>query len=503
MKTMISRRNVLRGAGIALTLPWMESLVPREARGQAVAAPKRFIPIYFPNGAGLEWWDIVGTGSAWMPGPMLKPLLPVKAKTLVIKNLGNYTWRRDLMTMMPAWYSAMPRVDLGTLMPAGSYNLPSHSRQPGAMLTCVDTDGVKRDLGLDVLTSPVNSITADQVVAQKLAAKMAIPKGLQIGLLNGKGDFDQRNSVYSQNMSWSDAQTPMGKELDPLKIFNTLVSAGAVKAGQTTDPVAAAEAAKRRALDKSALDSLTASATTLQMRMSTADRMHLDNFLTGVRDLEQRATAIAPAPTTAGCTPIAQPASMPDGNVNANQRMAVMNDLIVMALQCDVTRVISYMLDNSRSDLVYSWVPRFDFTHNVPSTGTAGDYHASQHGGLRNIDFASITNWHVGVAADLAKKMDAIQEGTGTLLDNSLLMLFSDMHHGDHAGFDLPCALIGGTGTFVHDQYVVLPEDAQMARQFRDLYFTIMNSYLQLGVTSFGDDLRKIPNAVIKEILVA
>src|SRR5216683_1930755 len=101
MKTMISRRNVLRGAGIALTLPWMESLVPREARGQAMAAPKRFIPIYFPNGAGLEWWDIVGTGSAWMPGPMLKPLLPVKAKTLVIKNLGNYSWRRDLMTMMP------------------------------------------------------------------------------------------------------------------------------------------------------------------------------------------------------------------------------------------------------------------------------------------------------------------------------------------------------------------------------------------------------------------
>ena len=81
-------------------------------------------------------------------------------------------------------------------------------------------------------------------------------------------------------------------------------------------------------------------------------------------------------------------------------------------------------------------------------------------------------------------------------------MLFSDMHHGDHAGFDLPLVLMGGTGTFRQNEYVVLPEDPQMARQMRDLYFTIFNSYFQLGVTSFGDDLRKVPNALIQEILV-
>src|SRR5882724_9230366 len=246
---MISRRSVLRGAGVALTLPFMESLVPREARAQAATFPKRFVPIYFPNGAGLEWWDITGTGKAWQPGPLLRPLLPIRGKTMVIKNLGNYTWRRDLLTMSPAWYSAMPRVDLGTLMPAGSFNTPSHSRAPGAMLTCVDGDGVRRDLKVDVTTSPFNAVTADQLIAQKLAGKTTIPS-LQLGLLNGVGDFDGRNSVFSQNMSWADTRTPMGKELDPQKVFDVLVAGGAVRAGQGVDPALAAAAARRRALDK-------------------------------------------------------------------------------------------------------------------------------------------------------------------------------------------------------------------------------------------------------------
>ncbi|HEY0714807.1 MAG TPA: hypothetical protein VGF45_19155, partial [Polyangia bacterium] len=111
-------------------------------------------------------------------------------------------------------------------------------------------------------------------------------------------------------------------------------------------------------------------------------------------------------------------------------------------------------------------------------------------------------NWQVSVAADLAQKLDKIPEGDGTLLDHSLLMLFSDMHHGDHAGFDLPVVLMGGRGTFRNDECVVLPEDPMMARQYRDLYFTIMNRYFQLGVPSFGDDMRKVPNAVIEELLV-
>lgn len=502
MKKTLSRRTLLRGAGVSLALPPLSSLFPRSASAQTpVGAPKRFVPMYFPNGAAIEWWDIKGTGKSWQPGPLLRPLMPVKSKTLVVRNLGNYTWRRDLLTMRPVWHSPTPRVDLGTLMPAGSFNLPTHSRQPGAMLACVDGDGVRRDMGVDIKTSPINAITADQVIAQKLAGKTPV-KSLQMGLLNGSGAFDDRHSVFSQNMSWSDAKTPMGKELNPQKIFDTLVAGGAGNPSAGGNPDAAAAAAKRKALHLSALDSVRSNITAVQRRLSMGDRAQLDQFLTGVRDLEQRLSVVSAPPPSPSCTPIARPAASTDGNQNPLQRMQVMNDLIVMAFQCDITRVVSYMLDNSRSELVYSHVKRYDFTKDVPVAGMAGGYHQAQHAGLRDISFASITNWQVSVAADLAQKLDKIPEGDGTLLDHSLLMLFSDMHHGDHAGFDLPVVLMGGRGTFRNDECVVLPEDPMMARQYRDLYFTIMNRYFQLGVPSFGDDMRKVPNAVIEELLV-
>ncbi|HXK19849.1 MAG TPA: DUF1552 domain-containing protein, partial [Polyangiaceae bacterium] len=375
-------------------------------------------------------------------------------------------------------------------------------RNPAALLTCVDGDEVRRKLGVDVATAPVNAITADQVIAQALAATPATKTALasmQLGLLNGTGEFDGRNSNMSQTMSWADANTPMGKELDPQKIFDKLVSAGAVAHNGTVDPAAAAEAEKRRALKTSALDSLTQSATSLQTKLAKADKDRLDQFLTGVRELEKTIGTGTPG-TSAACAPIAAPGSPTDPDAKSK----VMNSLIAMALQCDVTRVISYMLDNSRSDTAYTWVKERDFdTVGSPLTGaTCGSYHGSQHGGLRNKTFASIVNWHTAVVADLAAKLDAIPEGSGTVLDNSLLLYFSDTHHGDHAGFDIPCVLLGGgSGTFKTNQYVVLPENPMDSRQCRDLYFTIFNEYFNLGVTTFGADERGIPNAPLQGIL--
>jgi len=105
--------------------------------------------------------------------------------------------------------------------------------------------------------------------------------------------------------------------------------------------------------------------------------------------------------------------------------------------------------------------------------------------------------------ADLLKKMDAVQDGaSGTLLDHSLVMFASDMHHGDHASFDLPMALFGsGDGTFRQDQLVSLPETIEDMRQLRDLYFTMLNNYFGLGLETFGSDLRGIPNKLMTELL--
>ncbi|HVY32215.1 MAG TPA: DUF1552 domain-containing protein [Polyangiaceae bacterium] len=494
---MLTRRHLLRGLGVALSLPFLESLAPRAARGQASALPKRFVPVYFPNGAAIEWWDGTGAGKDWTLPPILKPLAPIQQKSLFIKNLGNYTWRTDLLTMSTPWDMLIERADIHTQMPAGAFNTPSHSRCPGAMLTCVDGDQVRRERKVDITTSPINATTVDQVIAQGLAGKSPIAS-MQLGLLNGSGEFDGRNSVFSQNMSWSDPDTPMGKELDVQKVFDAIVQGGAAAPDQSAD--ASAEAARRRALEQSALDSLKASVTSLQNRLSMSDRAELDKFLTGVRELEVKVAA-TPAMPASQCKPVERPQMTTDANQDPIGRMGIMNDLIVMALQCDVTRVITYMLDNSRSELVYSHVPRYDFTNDKPGTGTAGNYHAAQHAPLRQNDFSSITNWQVRVAADLLQKLDQITEGERTLLDNSLIMLFSDMHHGDHAGFDIPMMLFGGAGTFKQGEYVLLPGDPASSRQSRDLYFTIMNQYFGLGVSSFGVDVRKVPNANIAEIL--
>jgi hypothetical protein len=261
---------------------------------------------------------------------------------------------------------------------------------------------------------------------------------------------------------------------------------------------AIAEAERRRALDLSALDSLRSSTAALQARLGQRDRERLDGFLTGVRELETKTENVTQADAECEAATLAGDLGDPTARFHA------MNDLIVMALECDVTRIITYMLDNSRSDLVYSWVPRRDYEDGGAELGgTSTAYHESQHHTGTSADFASITRWHVEGVADLLEKMNAVEEPSGgTLLDSSLVMFSSGMHHGDHAAFDLPLILFGsGGGVFRQNELVELPEAIEDIRQLRDLHFTVLYDYFNLGVESFGEDMRGIPNQRITEIL--
>jgi hypothetical protein len=498
MRPRTTRRNVLRGAGIALALPWMESLDSKIGHAQSLGKAKRFIPIYMPNGASVLWWRTTGAGEgdAWKLSPLLSPFEAFKQKMLLVRQLGNFTWRQDLLTMSPGWTTYRERNDFCGVcrMPAGAFVVPSHSRCPSALLNCIDGDGYRTKRGADKATSPLNGETVDQLIARSLPDKTPIAS-MQLGLLNGNGGLDERHSAMSRNMSWSQEGTALGKDLDPQHVFDALVAGGA---GQgASDAEALAAAARRRALDLSALDALGDSTLQLQQRLGKSDKERLDQFLTGVRELELKTRDVAPTNSTC------RVATLPMDLTTAAARASVMNDLIVMALECDVTRVVTYMLDNSRSDQVYSWVARRDFEkEGADAGGTATAYHESQHQTGISPDFASITRFHVEIVADLLKKMEAVQEASGgTLLDNSLVMFASDMHHGDHACFDLPFALFGGTGTFRQNQLVALPEEIEDIRQLRDMYFTVLNEYFSLGVSSFGDDLRGLPNQLITEVL--
>jgi hypothetical protein len=501
MKQRTSRRHVLRAAGVALALPWMESLGARVGHAAEPGDIRRFIPVYMPNGASTLWWQTTGSGAgdAWQLSPLLSAFEPLKQKMLLIRQMGNFTWRKDLLTMNPGWTTYRERNDFCGVcrMPAGAFVAPSHSRCPAALLNCIDGDAYRTERGQDLGSSPMNGETVDQLIARSISKETPLAS-MQLGVLNGNGGLDERHSAMSRNLSWSQVGTPLGKDIDPRDVFDALVATGA---GQSmSDPEAVAQAERRRALDLSALDGLASSTTELQQKLGRSDKERLEQFLTGVRELELKTRAVTNEPTGPDCNAITLPSDLNDNDARAR----VMNDLIVMALECDVTRIVTYMLDNSRSDLVYSWVPRRNWASGGATIGgTSTAYHESQHHTGTSADFASINRWHIEVAADLMMKMDAVQVADGgTLLDHSVVMFVSDMHHGDHACFDLPLALFGGgSGTFRRNELIQLPEAIEDIRQLRDLYFTILNNYYELGVPSFGEDRRGIPNQLVTEIL--
>jgi hypothetical protein len=258
------------------------------------------------------------------------------------------------------------------------------------------------------------------------------------------------------------------------------------------------------------LDAVLANASRTQKLLGSADKARMDQFLTSVRDTEKAATAVSGGMAMAGtsCNSVSAPTLKASygmanaaGGYNKGAHMDVMNDLIVMALTCDATRIVSYMLEDERSEFVYDHVAKrgFSATGSTPNAGgNCGNYHGAQHGGDANNDFATINWWQSSKIAELAAKMDAVKEGEGTLLDNSIMVYASCMHGGNHHADDLPVALLGGGGgTFKTNQAVQFGAEVPL----RDLYFTIMNAYFGLNVASFGISTRGVPNQLISQIL--
>lgn len=508
MNRLFSRRNVLRGAGVCLALPWLESLAPRTARAQAAGIPKRFVPVFFPCGAAAQWWDgapAFGTsvmGDAFTLNQTHEPLAAVKNKLLIVSRVGNYSWNP----------SGGPGIE-----PA------SHARCPAALLTCVDTDSKVRAAGQQVTSGAVNGISADQVIAQqgKLGEVTAI-ESMQVGLGSFPGAFDGRSYAYNQVMSWKGEREPLKRQINPKAVFDAMVTAGAKDSTGAPDPMADEAAARRAAENKSVLDAVLENANGLKPRLSRADQMTLEQFTTAFRDIENQVTNVTGS-ISSGCKVVAEPSAVPEPGgamqgLNQGQmgydraaHARVMNDLVVMALQCDVTRIITYMLDDSRSEFNYSFIPAEDKVFG--STGGIDNFHGGcQHGpgnipataqngvygGTSNGGFATVTRWFVRQAAELAAKLDAIQEGDGTVLDHTLIHLASDMRTHDHDGFDLPMLLIGGTGFIKQNGHIALAA-APSDRQAKDLYYTIQREYFGLDIASFGEGGG--PNALIEEIL--
>ncbi len=279
------------------------------------------------------------------------------------------------------------------------------------------------------------------------------------------------------------------------------------------------------------IDTVRDDANSLMGRVSTRDRSVLQEYLDSLRGIEKTVTSVATTMGNLGCTPIGAPGSVAeppgpgeglnhgDNGYDHEAHADVMNDLIAMAIQCDVTRVVTHMLDDSRSEFEYRHIPAADrmkvgLDYNA---GSSMHFHSSQHGpgeigntavngaypiiAPTNRDFTAINYWLSRKAAELAQRLDSITEGAGTVLDNTVMVFMSEMRTQDHDGFDLPIVMLGGGGVFQQDAHVAFRELGK-DRQLRDLWFTIMKHYFKMDITSFGDQAGGVPNALLQELLV-
>jgi hypothetical protein len=291
--------------------------------------------------------------------------------------------------------------------------------------------------------------------------------------------------------------------VDPMAVFTAI--SGGIK---PSDPSAEAALKARIALKKSVLDNVLDNAKETRDLLSVADQARMDEFLDAVRSVEVSATTLSSGMGGIACQMPQKPTigtvtedKMPH-DTDTYQKSAhadVMNDLIALALRCDVTRIISYMLEDERSVYVYDKLPKQKFTATsaAPDQGMCGEYHGSQHGSQD--EFATITWFNVSKVADLCRKLDAIQEADGrTVLDNSVVLFGGAMHGSNHQCNELPTALIGGGGGKLKtDQHVLTDK-----RPLRHLHYTLMNGVFGMNVTDFAQSAAKIPLATLQEILI-
>jgi len=347
-----------------------------------------------------------------------------------------------------------------------------------------------------------NGVSVDQLVAASPAFQNVTPlpplPSLQVGLSTVESYCDGQPCSLSRSISWRTPTQPLFKTIDPQQVFDVLMSAGAGNVDANK------EGEKRRQSRQSVLDAVLESAAVVAPKLSAHDKLRMDEFFDSVRSVERDLNA---RPT------IAQTCNLPAGpfpsvTLGIQQTTATyskashadaMNDLIALAFQCDLTRVISYMLEDERSEFVYDHVPRRTFTAltSTPGTGVCGNYNSAQTGSQD--DYASITHWNVGKVAELCQKLAALDDGNGqSVLDNSVVFLGAAMHGSTFSCSDLPALLLGsGGGRLRTDQHLALPN-----RPLRDLYFSLMNGVYGMNVTDFGVNRDGVGISQIRELFV-
>lgn len=470
LRNHLNRRNVLRGLGVGLALPWLESLSPRSALAQAGASPtKRFLLFYVPCGMANFWEaEGEGAGSNWSLSALQAPLAAHKQYLQVLTNVGQEE-----------------------LYNAGKNPNPSHSLYAAPSFSCTVGDTKNPILG---------GPTMDQVIAGSIGTQTPF-KSLQLGCATMVSSSDGRHPSFTRSISWAASDQPLYKEVNPQAVFDSLIKQLAPNGG-AANPQNDALAQMRKDRDLSVLDFVLKDATSLQGKLSSSDRRRLDQFLTSVREVEGRVKA--QGTTMPGVTKTYErptlsasqserrgtDASDPTG-YDRNTHAELMNDLIAMAFETDMTRVVSHMLDDARSDYHYQFLKQRRF-ENGTSTELPTDLDSSQEGGELGYHglshnnqqgFATVNYWMVSKFASLLDRLVEPTQAEGkSVLDDTIILFMSGMKGSGHELVELPVILASGGSVLKKDYRTTFQGQARLA----DLHLTLMQSGFGMDIQKFG-----------------
>ena len=409
-------------------LPWLESLsVGAETTGPA-AFPKRFAVMFMGNGINGNHWWAKGQGAEMKLGQSLQPLEPIKKKINVINGLF----------MQPA-------VGQGI-----------HPGQTGNILS-----GVPIQRGAIVK----GGVSMDQVLAKQLGQETA-QSSIVLACEQPMTGYHETNfsMAYSSHISWHSADSPVPNEVYPSLAFDSLFeNRGSLR-------------------NKSILDRVKDRAEELSRKVSATDKSKLDEYLTSVREVERRVDGMRKEKDKAEASAAKQgklafTMERPQNGLpeDLREHSRLMVDVIAMAFQTDKTRIASLLLCRDLSGLYYPWL------------GVRGDHHGASHDDLSD-GYERITRFHLTAFADLAKRLDSMPEGEGTVLDNSCLMFLSNMWAGwKHDNMKLPVITAGGLqGTLKTGRSLDYLNAGDENRKVCSLYLSIMDR-MGVKLEHFGD----------------
>ncbi len=420
-----SRRTMLRGLGVSMALPWMESLrvwgdTNRKSQ-QASDAPTRMAILF--TGCGFhkqEWWA-KGEGTNMELGKVLHPLNDFKKKMVFIRGLYN----------------------------AEALKGNIHSSQTGNLLSGAPlASGGRIQSGTSV----------DQFVAQQIGQRTKLPS-LVLGCEKANPSVHKDYSMlYSSHISWTSPTTPTPLEVYPALAFDQMFKN------------------KTQAGDQSVLDAILSDAKDLRRNISRLDQQKLDEYLNSVREVEQRIESAGKRGELQGWRPTLTAPNIPrpkDGYPqDIVEHMRIMSDLLVLAFQTDTTRICTLKLNNDHGTLRFPHIGVDYMIHHLLSHSDTDDW-------------LKVNQFFLDQMAYIAHRLDNIQEGDRTLLDNSMLMLCSSMLTGHHDATQLPVVMLGGGGGRIkggqHLNYL-----GKNNRQMCRLFLSMMDK-MNVRPKTFGD----------------